>query len=51
MPDTLPLDSDVIIEVDDTSFAIKESLTSLITKSKVCGTLPLDSDIVIEYDG
>lgn len=46
MPDTLPLDSDITIEVDDSTFARKES-----DKRKVCGTLPLDSDIVIEYDG
>ena len=45
MPDTLPLDSDITIEVDDSTFLRTEA-----DKRKVCGTLPYDSDVVIEND-
>ena len=45
MPDTLPLDSDITIEVDDGTFARTEA-----DKRKVCDYLPYDSDIVIEWD-
>lgn len=45
MPDTLPLDSDIVIEVDDGTFTRTEA-----DKRKVCGYLPYDSDIVIEDD-
>ena len=43
--DFLPLDSDITIEVDDTSFIRRDS-----DRAKVCGYLPLNSDIVIEND-
>ena len=45
MPDTLPLDSDISIEVDDGTFVRTEA-----DKARVCGHLPYDSDIVIEND-
>ena len=42
---TLPYDSNIVIEVDDSTFARTES-----DKAKVCGALPYDSDVVIECD-
>ena len=46
MPDTLPFDSDITIEIDDKTFVRTEA-----DKRKVCDYLPYDSDIVIESDG
>ena len=43
--DTLPIDAELYVEVDDTTFVRRES-----DKLKVCGTLPRNSDIVIEID-
>lgn len=43
--DTLPLDSDISIEVDDGTFVRTQA-----DKARVCGYLPLNDDIVIEDD-
>ena len=50
MPDTLPLDSDITIEVDDTFFIRRAPLRFKNDKVQACDTLPLDSDITIEVD-
>ena len=45
MPDTLPLDSDITIEVDDSTFVRRLS-----DKDRACDTLPFDSEVTIEND-
>jgi hypothetical protein len=48
MPDTLPRDSEITIEVDDGTFVPRETVEQ--RRARVCGYLPYDSDIVIEWD-
>ena len=52
-PDTLPLDSDIVVEIDDSTFLPREERTAPVIAAgnpAACDTLPLDSDITIERD-